>query len=82
LAKIAVELESAGTSLTMTSGPAHAKARVLADGDSWTFEDVICTCGPRYRPLELLRANVPIAIVAGGISSIARHAAGRPTKRR
>ena len=50
--------------------------RVLAQGDGWTVEDVICTSGPRDRPFEERHSHVSIAIVAAG-SFQYRSTAGR-----
>jgi hypothetical protein len=73
LAKIAVEFGLAVTGRIMASGPPRdAKARVWADGDSWTFEDVICTCGPPPSSSRTPVCQRSDAIVAGGIFSIAR----------
>ena len=56
MAQIVVELEPAVTGRIVESGgPGDAKARVLADGDRWTVEDLICTWGSRDRPSEQFR---------------------------
>jgi AraC family transcriptional regulator len=40
--------------------------RTVADGDGWSVEDVICTCGPEHRPFEEQHTAVRVAIVAAG----------------
>jgi AraC-like DNA-binding protein len=64
LAKIAVEAELAG--------------RILAQGDGWSVEDVVCSSGPRDRPFEERHSHVSIAIVAAGTFQYrAQNSAGR-----
>lgn len=41
-------------------------ARLLAHGDGWAVEDVICTSGPPDRPFEEQHSQFSIAIVAAG----------------
>ena len=76
MAKIAVELERALARRALNGAPGHATARVLAQGDSWIVEDVVCTSGPQDRPFEERHSHVAIAIVAVG-SFQYRSAAGR-----
>jgi len=66
LAKIAVELERALARRAVNGGPGHAAARVLAQGDGWIVEDVVCTSGPRDRPFEERHSHVAIAMVVAG----------------
>ena len=66
LAKIAVELNQA-VAQRMASGAAGGTAgRVLARGEGWVVEDVLCTSGPQDRPFEEQHCSVAIAIVAAG----------------
>jgi AraC family transcriptional regulator len=66
LAKIAVDLQRALARRAVDGAPGRATARLLAKGNGWTAEDVICTSGPHDRPFEERHANVSIAIVAAG----------------
>jgi AraC family transcriptional regulator len=66
LAKIALELERALARRTVNGGPGHPRARVLAQGDGWTVEDVVCTSGPQDRPFDERHSRFAIAIVAAG----------------
>ena len=66
MAKIAVELEQA-VALGVVKGTAGCQtAQLLARGDGWIVEDVICTCGPHDRPFEEQHTNFSIAIVTAG----------------
>ncbi len=76
MAKIAVDLERALARRAADGAAGKAEGRVLAQGDSWAVEDVICTSGPEDRPFEEHHADVAIAIVAVG-SFEYRSAAGR-----
>ncbi len=76
LAKIAVDLERALARDAQRGARGHLTGRVLAQGDGWTVEDVICTSGPRDRPFEERHSHVALAIVAAG-SFQYRAAAGR-----
>ena len=60
LAKIAVEFE--GT--IAAAGQTHACT--VAQGNGWTVQDVLCTCGPHDRPFEERHDRVSIAIVLAG----------------
>ena len=66
MAKIAIELERALTHRARCGGPGIATGRLLASGDGWTVEDVVCTSGPDDRAFEERHADVSIAIVAAG----------------
>lgn len=61
LAKIAVEFEREST-----SAAGQTRARTIAQGDGWTVQDVLCTCGPQDRPFEERHDRVSIAIVLAG----------------
>jgi AraC family transcriptional regulator len=66
LAKIAIALEQAleRRAETGTAGP--PAARLVAAGDGWMVEDVVCTSGPGDRPYEERHSHVRVAIVAAG----------------
>ncbi|HWO02091.1 MAG TPA: AraC family transcriptional regulator [Blastocatellia bacterium] len=66
MAKIAVELKDALARRAVEGAPGQTNVRVLARGDGWKVEDVICTSGPQDRPFEEQHAGVTIAIVAAG----------------
>jgi AraC family transcriptional regulator len=66
LAEIAVELERALASRVTSGEPGTLATRLLAHGDGWTVEDVICTSGPHDRPFEEQHSRFRIAIVAAG----------------
>jgi AraC family transcriptional regulator len=66
LAKIAVELECALARRALNGGPGHLRPHLLAQGQGWTVEDLVCTSGPRDRPFEERHSRASIAIVAAG----------------
>jgi AraC family transcriptional regulator len=66
LAKIAAELDRALAERARDGAPGEAAARVLARGEGWRVEDVLCTSGPRDRPFEERHQTVGVAIVAAG----------------
>jgi AraC family transcriptional regulator len=66
LAKIAVALAHALKHRELNGGPGSPSSRVLAQGDGWTVEDIICTSGPRDRAFEEQHSRIAIAIVAAG----------------
>ena len=76
MAKIAVALEQALARDALSGARGRLTGRVLAHGDGWTVEDVICTSGPKDRPFEERHSHVSIAIVAAG-SFQYRSTAGR-----
>src|SRR6476659_8661923 len=40
--------------------------KVIASGDGWGVQDIICTCGPRDREAEELTATSSLALVLSG----------------
>jgi AraC-like DNA-binding protein len=66
LAKIAVELEQAVARRRASGEVGGTTGRVLARGDGWIVEDVLCTSGPQDRPFEEQHCSVNIAIVTAG----------------
>jgi AraC family transcriptional regulator len=66
LAKIAVAVEQALAQRAINGGRGRPASRLLARGDGWTVEDVVCACGPQDRPFEEQHATVSIAIVVAG----------------
>jgi AraC family transcriptional regulator len=66
LAKIATELKNAVAHRELSGGSGSPTSRVLAQGDGWSVEDVICTSGPGDRAFEERHSRIAIAIVAAG----------------
>jgi len=72
LAKIAADLTELLTGLPRASvresrgGPGRTDGRLLASGNGWTVEDVICSRGPDDRPFEERHDQFAIAIVTAG----------------
>ncbi len=48
------------------AGPGRVDARILAKGNGWTVEDIVCSCGPQDRPYDEQHEHVAIAIVTSG----------------
>jgi AraC family transcriptional regulator len=66
LAKVAVEVERALARRAVNGSRGCAMPRLLARGDGWTVEDVVCTCGPHDRSFEEQHSAVSIAVVVAG----------------
>jgi AraC family transcriptional regulator len=67
LAKIAVELDQALARRAATGAAAcHPTCRVLARGEGWVVEDLICASGPQDPIFEERHGNVSIAMVLAG----------------
>jgi AraC family transcriptional regulator len=66
LAKIAVAVEQALAQRAVNGSAGGLSARVLARGDGWIVEDILCTCGPHDHSFEEQHTQVAIAIVAAG----------------
>jgi AraC family transcriptional regulator len=66
LVKVAVELEKALEQRAVQGTRGQTNVRLLAKGDGWKVEDVICTSGPQDRPFEEQHAGMTIAVVAAG----------------
>jgi AraC family transcriptional regulator len=67
LAKIAVELQQALARRAATGAAAcHPTCRVLARGDGWLVEDLICASGPQDPIFEERHGDVSIAMVLAG----------------
>lgn len=47
-------------------GPARLESRVLAAGEGWSAEDVVCNADPGDRPYEERRPHVAVALVVAG----------------
>jgi AraC-like DNA-binding protein len=66
LAKIAVDVERALRQRAVNGSPGRPTGRLLARGDGWVVEDVMCTCGPHDIPFEEQHSTVSIAMVVAG----------------
>jgi len=66
LAKIAVSVERGLARRRTHGGPGRVDARVLARGNGWTVEDIVCSCGPQDRSYDEQHEHVAIAIVTSG----------------
>ena len=66
LVKIAAELEQALARRAESGGAGQLFASLLAEGNGWKVEDIICTSGPQDRPYQEQHAQVSIAIVRTG----------------
>lgn len=66
LAKIAVDVERALARRAVNGSPGRPTGRLLARGDGWIVEDIICTCGPQDHPFEEQHSTVSIAMVVAG----------------
>ncbi len=67
MAKIAVELEQALARRAATGAAAcHPTCRVLARGDGWAVQDLICASGPQDPIFEERHGDVSIAMVLAG----------------
>ncbi|MGE5111705.1 MAG: helix-turn-helix transcriptional regulator [Acidobacteriaceae bacterium] len=66
MAKIALEVEQALARRQRTGEPGGAVGNLLARGDGWVVEDVVCNSGPRDRTFEEFHSSFSIAMVAVG----------------
>jgi AraC family transcriptional regulator len=66
LAKLAVEVEQALARRAIGGHPSGVKGHLLAAGDGWTVQDVVCTAGPNDQPFEEQHSRNCIAIVMAG----------------
>jgi AraC family transcriptional regulator len=63
---LAADLDRALLHRRRNGGRGGAVGKVLAKGDGWSVDDVICTSGPADRSFEERHSRVSIAIVAAG----------------
>jgi AraC family transcriptional regulator len=66
LAKLAVELEQALARRSIGGHQSGVNGHLLAAGEGWTVQDVICTAGPDDQPFEEQHSRICIAIVMAG----------------
>ena len=67
MAKIADELSISLRKRAVQGAPPNLERRVLAEGEGWIVEDVMCTSGPRDAAVEERHPRFRVAIVAAGI---------------
>src|SRR5262245_15299747 len=65
LAEIAVDARR-GSAQPAGPGPGRLDVRALAQGPSWTVDEVVCSCGPADRPYGERHDHVVVAIVMSG----------------
>ena len=66
MGKIAVELEQTLARRAASGAPGRTAGRLVARGDGWSVEDVICTFGPTDRPFEEQHSAESIGVVIAG----------------
>lgn len=66
MAKVAAELHQAVAERAVTGATGELRPRLLAEADSWTVEDVLCTAGPSDRSYEERHNRYRIVIVGAG----------------
>lgn len=66
MVKIAAELDRALASREAHGCPGHLAFRILAQGDGWAVQDVICTSGPQDQSFEEQHSSFTIALVLAG----------------
>ena len=66
LGKIAADLEHALARRAVCGAPGRAAAHLLARGEGWSVEDVVCTSGPGDRPFDEQHSEVAIGVVVAG----------------
>jgi hypothetical protein len=71
LAKIAVALEQALERRATNGTAGLPAARIIAEGDGWVVEDVVCTAGPDDRVYEEQHSHVPFS-TAPTVSAVRR----------
>jgi AraC-like DNA-binding protein len=75
LAKIAVNLKRAQA--RPANEPGDVDTKLVAEGDGWTVEDIVCSRGPRDRRFEEQHGTFVIAIVTSGTFQYHSSGAGR-----
>lgn len=66
MGKIAADLEEALARRAAAGAPGRTTSHLLARGEGWSVEDVICTSGPGDRPFDERHAEVAIGVVVAG----------------
>ncbi len=66
MGKIAVDLDHALARRATSGAPGRTAGKLVARGDGWSVDDVMCTLGPADRPFEERHAQVSIGVVVVG----------------
>ena len=66
MAKIAVALDRALEERSLNGTAGQLTARLLAHGDGWTVEDVVCTSGPEDESFEERHSSFRVVVVCAG----------------
>ena len=66
MVKLAAEVDRAVARRALYGTPGVPTGRLLARGDGWAVDDVVCTSGPTDRPFEEQHERIAVAIVAAG----------------
>src|SRR5216117_241292 len=66
LGKIAADLDQALARREASGAPGRTTGRLVAGGNGWSVEDVLCTCGPGDRPFEERHTAMSIGVVVCG----------------
>src|SRR5881392_2976000 len=66
LGKIAADLDQALARREASGAPGRTTGRLVAGGNGWSVEDVLCTCGPGDRPFEERHTAMSIGVVVRG----------------
>ena len=66
MGKIAVDLDHALARRATSGAPGRTAGQLVARGDGWSVDDVMCTLGPADRPFEERHAQVSIGVVVVG----------------
>jgi AraC family transcriptional regulator len=61
-----LEVERALARRAEEGGPPRLRSRLLAAGEGWSVEDVVCDANPDDRPFEECRPHVAVALVVAG----------------
>src|SRR5438034_7418365 len=66
LGKSAADLDQALARREASGAPGRTTGRLVAGGNGWSVEDVLCTCGPGDRPFEERHTAMSIGVVVCG----------------
>jgi AraC family transcriptional regulator len=64
--KLRDDLQQAVARRAANGGAGHPTTRILAQGNGWSVDDVVCTSGPQDRPFEEQHSRFSVAVVAAG----------------
>ena len=66
MAKLAVEVDRALARRAEHGSAGDLSVRLLAQGDGWRVEDVVCSSGPRDRAFQEQHSQITIALIGAG----------------